>query len=204
MKSLRVTTDILGQTTFVSLYQAGEGIYNLADKVLVIDQGRSVYYGPAKDARSYFVNLGFVDRPRQATADYLTACTDPNERQAQPGANPPSSPAEIETAYRSSKYFKLAQDDRTEYQRRLRDEAKHEQDDFKQAVLDAKKKDVSTKNPYTLGFVGQVKILTARQFRLQIQDRFHLMTSYGISLVSMARHVQCAYLTNSSPSYLLS
>lgn len=34
VKSLRVMTDVLGQTTFVTLYQAGEGIYNLFDKVM--------------------------------------------------------------------------------------------------------------------------------------------------------------------------
>lgn len=32
-------------TTFVSLYQAGEGIYDQFDKVLVIDAGRQVYFG---------------------------------------------------------------------------------------------------------------------------------------------------------------
>lgn len=32
-KSLRLLTDIMQQTTFVSLYQAGEGIYKIVDKV---------------------------------------------------------------------------------------------------------------------------------------------------------------------------
>ena len=31
-------TDILGQTTFISLYQAGEGIFTLFNKVMVIDK----------------------------------------------------------------------------------------------------------------------------------------------------------------------
>lgn len=35
-------TDIFEMTTFVSIYQAGEGIYEQFDKVLVIDQGRQV------------------------------------------------------------------------------------------------------------------------------------------------------------------
>ena len=52
IKSLRIMTDILGQTTFVSLYQAGEGIYALFDKVIIIDKGRQVYFGPASEARS--------------------------------------------------------------------------------------------------------------------------------------------------------
>ncbi|KAG8903275.1 hypothetical protein FRB99_003542 [Tulasnella sp. 403] len=185
MKSLRVTTDILGQTTFVSLYQAGENIYNLVDKVLVIDQGRTVYFGPATEARQYFVSLGFVDRPRQATADYLTACTDPNERQVSPEYDPrtvPSSPEELETAFIQSKYYKQMQADRDEYRRHIGGEGRSDQENFRRAVLDDKKKGVSKTNPYTLGFVAQVRTLTLRQFRLQWQDKFTLYTSFGISL----------------------
>ena len=52
--SLRVMTDISNRTTFVTLYQAGEGIYQLMDKVLVIEEGRMIYQGPARDAKAYF------------------------------------------------------------------------------------------------------------------------------------------------------
>ena len=52
--SLRVMTDISNRTTFVTLYQAGEGIYRLMDKVLVIEEGRMIYQGPARDAKAYF------------------------------------------------------------------------------------------------------------------------------------------------------
>jgi ABC-type multidrug transport system ATPase subunit len=58
-KSLRIMTDVSKRTTFVTLYQAGESIYELMDKVLVIDSGRMLYQGPANKAREYFVNLGF-------------------------------------------------------------------------------------------------------------------------------------------------
>ncbi|KAG9049169.1 hypothetical protein FS837_010988 [Tulasnella sp. UAMH 9824] len=193
VKGLRVATDVLGQTTFVSLYQAGENIYNLVDKVLVIDQGRTVYFGPAKDARSYFVSLGFMDRPREATADYLTACTDPNERQSQPGANPPGSPEELEAAFRSSKYYQAMVDEREEYRMRIAKEDNREQQDFRTAVVEAKKSNVSTKSPYTLGLLAQVWILTKRQFYLQLQDRFELFTSFGIA-IGVAIVVGATYL----------
>ena len=35
--------------------QAGEGIYDQFDKVLVIDEGRQVYFGPVNEARKYMV-----------------------------------------------------------------------------------------------------------------------------------------------------
>lgn len=49
--------------------------HRLFDKVLVIDQGRQVFFGPAKEAHQYFIDLGFQDFPRQTTADYLTGCS---------------------------------------------------------------------------------------------------------------------------------
>lgn len=66
-KSLRVMTNIYKTTTFVSLYQASENIYKQFDKVLVIDAGRQVYFGPATEARAYFEGLGFKEKPRQVS-----------------------------------------------------------------------------------------------------------------------------------------
>lgn len=51
------------------------GIYKQFDKVLLLDKGRVIYFGPANQARNYFVKLGYKDLPRQTTADYLTGCS---------------------------------------------------------------------------------------------------------------------------------
>jgi ATP-binding cassette subfamily G (WHITE) protein 2 (SNQ2) len=56
-KSLRILTDVFKSTNFVSLYQAGEGIYEQFDKVLLIDEGQQIYFGPAKEARQYMVSF---------------------------------------------------------------------------------------------------------------------------------------------------
>jgi len=37
-------TDVLGQTILVNLYQAGD-IYDLFDKVTILDHGRQVHFG---------------------------------------------------------------------------------------------------------------------------------------------------------------
>jgi ABC-type multidrug transport system ATPase subunit len=59
-KALRAMTDVQGLSTIVTLYQAGNGIYNLFDKVLVLDEGKQIYYGPASEAKPFMENLGFV------------------------------------------------------------------------------------------------------------------------------------------------
>ena len=55
--------------------------------MLVIDQGRQVYFGPAKEARAYFERLGFAPKLRQTTSDYLTRCTDPREGELEEGVD---------------------------------------------------------------------------------------------------------------------
>ncbi|KAJ7596495.1 ABC-2 type transporter-domain-containing protein [Mycena floridula] len=184
VKSLKVMTDVLGQTTFVSLYQAGESIYELFDKVLVLDQGRQVYFGPPSEARSYFENLGYKALPRQSTADYLTGCTDPNERQFAPGrssADVPSTPEAMEKVFRSSATGRSMADSREKY-KLLMETEKTDQEAFRAAVA-ADRKGSSKKSPYTLGFLAQVRALTIRLFQQRLQDKFQLYTSFSISTI---------------------
>ncbi|KAG6814964.1 hypothetical protein H0H93_011487, partial [Arthromyces matolae] len=77
-RALRIATDIDHQTTIVSIYQAGETLYELFDKVCLLYEGRMVYYGPADKARQYFIDMGYQPANRQTTPDFLVAVTDPN------------------------------------------------------------------------------------------------------------------------------
>ena len=67
-------------STFVALYQAGESLYELFDKVLLIHEGRCAYFGPMEEAKEYFESLGFECPPRWTTADFLTSTTDEHAR----------------------------------------------------------------------------------------------------------------------------
>lgn len=184
-KCLRIMTDILGQTTFVTLYQAGEGIYELFDKVLVLNEGRQVYFGPPNEARAYFEGLGFKSLPRQSTADYLTGCTDPNERQFAPGRTEksvPCTPVAMEQAFLGSSLARDSEKTRQKYEMYMVTE-KADQEAFRAAVVDDKKRGVSKKSPYTQSYYGQVKALTKRQFSQRIQDKFQLYTSFTLAWV---------------------
>ncbi|KAH8667575.1 ABC transporter CDR4 [Tricladium varicosporioides] len=77
---LRDTTDVLGSAVFVSVYQASEAIFNKFTKVMLLYEGRQIFFGPTSTAVQYFTSLGFV-KPAQATsADFLTSLTSPKER----------------------------------------------------------------------------------------------------------------------------
>lgn len=101
VKALRTLTDVSQKTTLATLYQAGEGIYQHFDKVILLDSGYEVYFGLISDAKPYFEGLGFVCDPRQTTAEFLTTVTDPSQRQARPG----SAAASIKTSQDLAKAF---------------------------------------------------------------------------------------------------
>jgi ATP-binding cassette subfamily G (WHITE) protein 2 (SNQ2) len=154
---------------------------------MVLDQGRTVYFGPPDQARAYFEHLGYRSLPRQSTADYLTGCTDPNERQFTQGLSEnqvPSTPEALETAFRSSDLARDLSDQLARYKLRMETE-KSDQEVFRAAVADDKKKGVSLKSPYTLGLKDQAIALTRRQFQRRLQDKFHIYTSFGFMTVSI-------------------
>jgi ABC-type multidrug transport system ATPase subunit len=148
---------------------------------MVLDQGRTVYFGPPDQARAYFEQLGYRSLPRQSTADYLTGCTDPNERQFAPGRSEvdvPSTPVALEAAFHSSDHYRDLTDQLAKYKIRMETE-KTDQEAFRAAVVEDKKKGVSRKSPYTLGLKDQVVVLTRRQFQRRLQDKFQIYTSFS-------------------------
>jgi ABC-type multidrug transport system ATPase subunit len=59
IKILRVLADVQRNAIVVSLYQAGNVITNLFDKILVLAEGETIYYGPQAEAKPYMESLGF-------------------------------------------------------------------------------------------------------------------------------------------------
>lgn len=183
-KSLRIMTDISNRTTFVSLYQAGQGIYDLMDKVLVIEGGRMIYQGPAKDAKQYFLDLGFYCPERQTTADFLTSVGDPLERQFQTGkeASTPKTAEELEAAFRKSELYKQNLAAVESYEKRIQNVQAEDAREFKDAVQEQKSnsKLVNKHSNYTVSFPRQVWACTKREFWLLWGDRTSLYTKVFI------------------------
>ncbi|KAJ5406019.1 hypothetical protein N7465_007303 [Penicillium sp. CMV-2018d] len=188
-KSLRILTNIYKTTTFVSLYQASENIYKQFDKVLVIDNGRQVFFGPVSEARSYFEGLGFREKPRQTTPDYLTGCTDPFEREFKDGRSAddvPSTPQALVEAFDKSVFSETLDQEMKSYRDQIRKEKKI-YDDFEIANKEAKRKFTSESSVYSIPFHLQTWALMQRQFLLKWQDKFALtvswVTSVGIAII---------------------
>lgn len=84
-RTLRLSADVFGVTAAVAIYQAPQAAYDLFDKVIVLYDGKQIFFGNANDARSYFEDLGFLCPEGQTTPDFLTSMTNPNERIVKPG-----------------------------------------------------------------------------------------------------------------------
>ena len=183
-KSLRIMTNIYQTTTFVSLYQASQNIYSQFDKVMVIDAGRQVFFGPAKEARAYFESLGFKEKPRQTTPDYLTGCTDPFEREYKEGAEStaPHDTESLAAAFDKSVFSERLSEEMATYRRDV-DAEQETYREFEIAHQDSKRKHTPKSSVYSAPFYIQLWSLMKRQFLLKWQDKFSLVVSWITSIV---------------------
>jgi ATP-binding cassette subfamily G (WHITE) protein 2 (SNQ2) len=172
VKSIRAMTNMADTSTAVSLYQAGEQLYDLVDKVLLIDQGKCLYYGRAEDAKRYFLNLGFDCPERWTTADFLTSVTDEHERSIRDGWENriPRTPEDFSDAYRRSE----------DYQKNLRDIEDFERE--LQTLAEERRQhesEKSKKKNYEISFFKQVMACTHRQFLVMFGDKASLFGKWG-------------------------
>ena len=143
----------------------------LFDKVLVIDEGRCVFFGPTDNAKPYFEDLGFECPSRQTTADFLTSVTDPNARVIRNGYEHkvPRTSQELEKAFHDSP---AARDNFTAisaFEAEIRE--KHPADSFRDAVGAGKAKHAAKKGVYTISFLQQVQACTIRQYQVLWGDK---------------------------------
>ncbi|KAH7093281.1 ABC-2 type transporter-domain-containing protein [Paraphoma chrysanthemicola] len=172
VQSLRSLTNMAQISTAVALYQAGESLYDLFDKVLLIHEGRCCYFGPADKAAAYFKNLGFNRPERWTTADFLTSTTDEHERQIREGYE--------DRVPRTGAQFGKAFADSEQAQENLAEIEEYEKETQRQAEerREARTKATKKKN-YTLSFPAQVMACTRRQALVMIGDPQSLVGKWG-------------------------
>lgn len=163
-KTLRLQSELFGQTCAVSMYQAPQSAYDLFDKALVLYEGHQIYFGPASRAKEYFINLGFECLARQTTPDFLTSMTFPAERIHRPDYKPPRTPDEFATAWKNSLEYMALQVEINEYK------TQHPIDGpdaeiFRQLKKSHQAKGQRLNSPYTLTYAQQVQLCTWRGFK---------------------------------------
>ncbi|KAK1690168.1 ABC-2 type transporter-domain-containing protein [Colletotrichum godetiae] len=166
-KTLRLQSELFGQTCAVSIYQAPQSAYDLFDKVAVLYEGRQIFFGPATEARQYFINLGFECPARQTTPDFLTSMTAPTERVVRPGweSRVPRTPDEFAACWKESRECAALKQKIEQYK------ADHPLDGPDAEVFRNQKQSVQAKNqrlksPFILSYGQQVKLCLWRGFKL--------------------------------------
>ncbi|KAL5046754.1 hypothetical protein BDW71DRAFT_214521 [Aspergillus fruticulosus] len=183
IKAIRAMTDILGLTAIVTLYQAGNGIYEHFDKVLVLDEGKQIFYGPQESAVPFMEDLGFMMDSGSNRADFLTGVTVPTERLIAPGYEDkfPRTAADILSAYEQSGIQEQMQQESQSYP--TSEEAVTNTAVFKEMVSREKHRGVPEKSSVTVDFITQVKAAVIRQYQLMWGDKPTLLMKQGATLI---------------------
>ncbi|CUM67414.1 uncharacterized protein PRCAT00005108001 [Priceomyces carsonii] len=161
-RAVRTATNLLKHTAFVAIYQAGENVYNTFDKVTVLYSGRQIYFGPVTEAKAYFENMGFICPARQATAEFLTAITDPIGRFPKAGYEDkvPRTAEDFERYWQQSDEYKRLKQEIDEHNKSFN------QNDTLNVFRTAKKQDTMRyqrpKSKYTVNYTYQLKLCFIR------------------------------------------
>jgi ABC-type multidrug transport system ATPase subunit len=179
VRSLRIMTDIMNKTTIATLYQASDSIFHLFDKVMVLDEGRCIYFGPSSGAKNYFTDMGFYCPGRKSTPDFLTGLCNMNEREVRKGFNGkvPLNSVQFEKVYKESDMYAKMMGEMDEYEKKIQEDKPYES--FREAVRDAHQKRASKRSPFVASYYQQIKSLTIRQFQLIYGDKGALVSRFG-------------------------
>ena len=165
-KSLRVSANLIGSCHAVAIYQASQAIYDIFDKVIVLYEGREIFFGPCNQAKDYFLDMGWECPARQTTGDFLTSVTNPQERTAREGmeSKVPRTPDEFEKYWKSSSHYAALQKHISQYREEypLGGEAERS---FNETKRLRQAKHVRPKSPYVISISMQVKLCTKRAYQ---------------------------------------
>jgi ATP-binding cassette subfamily G (WHITE) protein 2 (SNQ2) len=154
-------------STIVSIYQASESLYKCFDKVCVIYEGKMAYFGPADQARQYFIDMGYEPANRQTTADFLVAVTDPLGRIERPNVLSllPRTATDFATHFQRSPVGQANRDDMDSYRTEYVGQPKRAST-YIESVRAEHSEHTRQKSPYTISIPMQVRAVMVRRVQI--------------------------------------
>ncbi|KAJ5907467.1 hypothetical protein N7495_000149 [Penicillium taxi] len=191
-KALRAMTDVLGLSTIVTLYQAGNAIFDLFDKVLVLDEGKQIYYGPAQEAKPFMEKLGFVYTNGANVGDFLTGLTVPTERKIRPGWENrfPRTAEAILKEYLASPTYK---NEIAAYDYPTSSIAIERTENFKESVSWEKSNHLPNGSDLTTSFWAQLNHCIRRQYQILWGEKSTFITKQVLSCIMALIAGSCFY-----------
>ncbi|KAJ2665525.1 ATP-binding cassette transporter snq2 [Coemansia sp. RSA 1199] len=193
VRSLRITTDVLHKSTIASIYQASDDIYKLFDKVMVIDNGRQLYFGPSNEAVAYFEALGVQKPLRQTSSDFLTGITQLNERRVAPGFEDrvPRSAEDFERVWQASTQRTLVTQQVAEFESQVQNDKRSTiiREFVDRTKMGAGSSSLRKRSRYSTTFMYQTAQLLRREMRVLWGSRVeHMLVifTYAVFAALMA------------------
>lgn len=186
VESLRLMSDLTGSAHAVAAYQASQSIYDVFDKVVVLYEGRQVYYGPASKAKAYFEEQGWECPARQTTGDFLTSITNAQERRAKPGmeGRVPRTPEDFENAWLKSAEFQQLQREITAYEEQYPiGDHQPAAIEFQEAKRGKQAHHTRPGSPYLVSVPMQIKLNTVRAYQRLWNDASSTVSSVVSNII---------------------
>lgn len=178
-RTIRSKTQVDKSIALVSMYQAPEPAFELFDKVVLLYEGRQIYFGAASHARAYFESLGFCCPPRQTTADFLTSMTSPQERVVRDGCQAPRTADEFAKAWMDSQERRELCKEIDDYDAQYSLQGPACKDFYASRELE-KSKYQRAQSPFTRSYLEQVQLCCWRGYRrLRADPTFTLGLLFG-------------------------
>jgi len=161
----------------VALYQAGENLTLEFDKVTILYLGRQIFFGNDADAKAYFEDLGFVCKPRQTTANFLTAITDPHARRVKKGweARAPRTPEDFVGMWKASSHYGRLKREMRQYDEDFA-QTQTQLEEYRNYQLTQKAQHQRKKSVYMINLRMQVVANLKRAYHRLVGDKVFLGT----------------------------
>ncbi|GAA5843073.1 hypothetical protein JCM11251_002723 [Rhodosporidiobolus azoricus] len=186
-QSIRTSVKLTGGVACVAIYQSPAPAYECFDKVIVLYEGRSIFFGRADKAKEFFVNMGFYCPEQQTTPDFLTGLTSSLERRVRDDFQGPTpkTPEEFERRWKESPEYKALKEELAHYDQKYPTNGE-QLEKFKASRRAQQAKSVRKSSPFTLSYAGQVKLCLRRGFqRLRADPSLTFMQLFGNSAMAL-------------------
>lgn len=155
----------------MTLHQVGNLAFDHFDKVLVLDQGEQVYYGPRDAAQPFMESLGFVHREGGNVADFLVSVTVPSEREIRPGCEItfPRTAYTLRRAYQKSHLYPQMAEECLYPRSHL---ARYRTRFFQRVITHEKSPRLRPRSPYTVGYPAQIWACLVREYQIILSNKW--------------------------------
>ncbi|RBR21077.1 hypothetical protein FVER53590_10580 [Fusarium verticillioides] len=154
------------------------------DKVLLLYEGRQIFFGPTSEATQYFTTMGFECPQRQTAADFLTSLTNPDERIVRPGFENkvPRSPDEFADEWRMSQHRASLLNDIAAFEIQYPLDGK-QVETLKGIRRVQKAKFTSDKSPFTISIPMQIRLCIGRGVKRLLGDKTFFVVTIAVNFV---------------------